>query len=274
MKIIEWNINHRFGYSNTNMPTWVKKEIQKNADIIVLTETSFKVPNWEIEYKDFFDRREYYVFCSNNTDVGNNEVTIAIKKEFFSIEYVKSFLSEGHKYPDHLEVHCIHKETNKKIVIIGMRIHSVEITDKQKIEEFESVLKSVDCEETVMIVGDFNNNRRGYKNNNGWCLDKVQQLAKKHGFSIYTPAGGSIYENNDGDYSFPEDHILIKGQFLSITKLYDYDRTFVAQDEGVYKWGKNFQKYKGKDQNGKNIYDHICDPFPDHAIIEADFDIK
>lgn len=46
MKIIEWNINHRCGYSRSNMPKWAKSVIQsKKADIIVLTETSFKVPN-------------------------------------------------------------------------------------------------------------------------------------------------------------------------------------------------------------------------------------
>ncbi len=277
VKIIEWNINHRLGYSNKEMPTWVKTVIQdKKTDIIVLTETSFKVPNWEVEYRAMFDRNEYYVFCSNNTDVGNNEVTIAIKKSCFSVEYVKSFLSKNgdHKYPDHLEVYCIHKETNKKIVIIGMRIHALNISDKQKKKEFESVLKSVEREETVMIAGDFNNKRRGYKDpNHIWCLDEVQQLAESYGFSMYTPlTGGSIYEDNDGDYSFPEDHIFIKGH-LSITS-YNYDRTFVTKDTGVYKWGTNFTKYLGKDQNGNNIYDSVYDPFPDHAIIEADFDIK
>ncbi len=278
VKIIEWNINHRLGHSNKKMPTWVKTVIQgKKADIIVLTETSFKVPNWEVEYRAMFNRSDYYVFCSNNTDVRNNEVTIAIKKRCFSVEYVKSFLSKNgdHKYPDHLEVHCIHKETNKKIVIIGMRIHALKISDQQKKEEFESVLESVKSEETVMIAGDFNNYKRGYKDpTHTWCLDEVQQLAQNYGFSMYTPTRGSIYRDNDGAGSFPEDHIFTKGQFLRITKLYDYDRTFVTEDKGVYKWGTDFQKYMGKDQNGKNKYNSICDPFPDHAIIEADFDIK
>lgn len=61
--------------------------------IIVLTETSFKIPNWEDEYRNLFDRNKYYVFCSNNTAVGNNEVTIAIEKDCFNIEYIKSYLS-------------------------------------------------------------------------------------------------------------------------------------------------------------------------------------
>lgn len=53
MKIIGWNINHRYGHSKAKMPKWVKKVIQnKKADIIVLTETSFKVSNWEEEYNN------------------------------------------------------------------------------------------------------------------------------------------------------------------------------------------------------------------------------
>ncbi len=276
MRIIEWNINHRFGYSGREMPTWVKDVIEeKDADIIVLTETSFNVPNWAEEYRNLRNRKDYYVFCSNNTDVGNNEVTIAIKKEEFKVEYVKSFLSEDHRYPDHLEVHCLHKKTNKSFVIIGMRIHAVNITSKQKQEEFIAVLKSTKHDENVMLVGDFNNNRRGYEDD-VWCLTKVQQLAKDYEFSMHTPGGGSIYQDkvNDEAYSFAEDHIFIKGQALNIPKLYDYDREFVYNQRDVYKWGKDFQKYRGKDQNGKSVYDSVNDPFPDHAIIMADFEIR
>lgn len=276
MKVIGWNINHRFGYSKKEMPKWIKDVIEgKNADIIVLTETSFNVPNWEEEYRNLFDRKDYYVFCSNNTAVGNNEVTIAIKKEYFEIEYVKSYLSEGHKYPDHLEVHCIHKITKKEFVIVGVRIHAMNINDQTKKEEFNTILKSVEHDNNVMIVGDFNNYRRGF-NGSEWCLSKINELATKKGYSMYTPKGGSIYQDNDGPYSFPEDHILIKKD--QDIKLYintcEYDRTFTEEDKKVYKWGTDFQKFKGKDQDGKCLYDNIEDPFPDHAIIEAIFDIK
>lgn len=98
-----------------------------------------------------------YVFCSNNTAVGNNEVTIAIKKDCFHIEYIKSYLSEGHQYSDHIEVHCIHKITKKKFVVVGVRIHAMNISNQQKREEFNTILESVKYDENVMIVGDFNN---------------------------------------------------------------------------------------------------------------------
>ena len=267
MKIIEWNINHRLGFGGKDMPTWIKDVIEeKEADIVVLTETSFNVPNWEKVYRDLFKRDEYYTFCSNNIDVNQNDVTIAIKKEHFNVEWAKSFLSEGHIYPDHLEVHCIHKETNRKIVIIGMRIHA-DATKQQRKNEFINVLQSVVNYENVMIIGDFNNYRRGFINKE-WCLTKVKELADSHKYVMYTPFGGSIYCDDDGKRIFPEDHIFTRGPAINILK-YDYDRSFVSKDERVYIWGKNFQKYMGN-----NIYDSINPPYPDHAIIEVDFEIK
>lgn len=250
------------------MPKWIKDVIdEEKATIIVLTETSFKIPNWEDEYRNLFDRNKYYVFCSNNTAVGNNEVTIAIEKDCFNIEYIKSYLSVGHLYPDHLEVHCIHKITKKKFVVVGVRIHAMNISNQQKREEFNTVLESVKYDENVMIVGDFNNYRRGF-DDSYWCLSKIDELATKEGFSMYTPQGGSIYKDNDGVYSFPEDHIFIKGQ-LNINTC-KYERSlFTNRDTTVYKWKTDFQKYRGKDKNGEYLYDNIDDPFPDHAIIEA-----
>lgn len=268
MKVIEWNINHRYGHSKKKMPKWIKDVIdEEKATIIVLTEASFKIPNWEDEYRNLFDRNKYYVFCSNNTAVGNNEVTIAIEKDCFNIEYIKSYLSEGHLYPDHLEVHCIHKITKKKFVVVGVRIHAMNISNQQKREEFNTVLESVKYDENVMIVGDFNNYIRGF-DDSYWCLSKIDELATKEGFSMYTSQGGSIYKDNDGAYSFPEDHIFIKGQ-LNINTC-KYERSlFTNRDTTVYKWKTDFQKYSGKDKNGEYLYDNIDDPFPDHAIIEA-----
>ena len=268
MKVIEWNINHRYGHSKKKMPKWIKDVIDEGkATIIVLTETSFKIPNWEDEYRNLFDRNKYYVLCSNNTAVGNNEVTITIEKDCFNIEYIKSYLSVGHLYPDHLEVHCIHKITKKKFVVVGVRIHAMNISNQQKREEFNTVLESVKYDENVMIVGDFNNYRRGF-DDSYWCLSKIDELVTKEGFSMYTPQGGSIYKDNDGAYSFPEDHIFIKGQ-LNINTC-KYERSlFTNRDTTVYKWKTDFQKYRGKDKNGEYLYDNIDDPFPDHAIIEA-----
>lgn len=276
MKIIEWNINHRDGYSGQSMPEWVKIVVQnQKADIIILTETSFKVPNWHVEYCKLVNREEYYVFCSNNSQVGNNEVVMAIKKDIFDIEYVKSFFAKDHTYPDHLEVHCIHKETKIRLTIVGMRIHSNKISDIEKQQEFKKVLEFLEKDENAIIAGDFNNYRRSYSSTDcAWCLGKAKSLAEENNFKMFTPSGSSIYQDNKGDDSFPEDHIFVKGNNIKMNKLYPYDRTFVENDTNIYKWGKDFQLYKGKDKNGKNLYDSISDPFPDHAIIKMDFTIE
>lgn len=106
-------------------------------------------------------------------------------------------------------------------------------------------MKSVKNDENVIIAGDFNNYRRGYHNDT-WCLDAIGKLAQNDKFSIYTPDGGSIYEDNYGEYSFPEDHILIKGQSVKIENLYDYDRSFVDKEPNVYIWKKIFKNTKAK----------------------------
>lgn len=269
MKVIEWNINHRIGHLGTQMPTWVRKVIQeKSADIIVLTETSRRVPNWDFERNSTFGSDRYYMFESQNSMLRQNDVSIAISKEFFEVENVFFYPSYNHKNPDNLEIDCIEKKTNKKITVVGIRIHD-SASNKEKREELHIILDSVASKDRVILVGDFNNYRRGFLNKD-WCLNELRNCSNGKGFNIYTPDGGSIYTDNSGDYSFPEDHILTKGKVV-IEKLYDYDRGFVSKDPIIYKWGRDFQKYIGKDDNNKPIYESIIETYPDHAILEADF---
>lgn len=267
MKVIEWNINHRTGHLGIQMPSWVKTVIHnKNADIIVLTESSRGVPNWDSERNRAFDRKRYYVFESQNYLLGQNDVTIAINKELFEVESVFFYPSDGHEYPDNLEIDCVEKKTNKKITIVGIRIHA-SASDIEKRKELGIILDSIVKKDRIILMGDFNNYRRGFVNNT-WCLSELRNISTEKGFNLYTPDGGSIYEDNNGDYSFPEDHILTRGNV--IVEKYDYDRDFVSNDPSVYKWGRDFQKYCGKSENGKSIYESIIEAYPDHAILETD----
>ena len=51
MKIIGWNINPRLGFFEENMLSWLKAEIKnKDANIIVLTKVSPKVPIFEEQF--------------------------------------------------------------------------------------------------------------------------------------------------------------------------------------------------------------------------------
>ena len=49
-KVLEWNINHRQGRPQEYMPEWVATVIREDyadTDIIILTECSSNVPNWD-----------------------------------------------------------------------------------------------------------------------------------------------------------------------------------------------------------------------------------
>lgn len=43
----------------------------------------------------------------------------------------------------------------------------------------------------------------------------------------------------------------------------------MKNDTVIYKWGKDFQEFLGKDKSGKNMYDSVSPPFPDHAILKC-----
>jgi hypothetical protein len=273
--IIEWNINHRLGHSKLNMPMWVTDVISKEgADIIILTECSLKVKNWRIVKNITFSRDKYTIFESNNDQGGNNDVVIAINKKKLNVLYTKSYFSCNHSTPDHLEVKCKCKETGKEFVVVGMRIHAIDITDKEKEAELKLVLDGVTDEENVIIGGDFNNNRRVYNSQNDWNMDKIDDIIMGK-FMRKTPDGSSIYKDVDtnDNLCFAEDHFLIKGINKDTFKLYPYGRSFTKKDMKIYKWGNDFQRYTGKDENGDYIYDSVKDPYPDHAILKAKFEL-
>lgn len=268
LKVMEWNINHRQGYSQGVMPEWVASVIRKEkTDIIILTECSSNVPNWETVKKRMFADGEYLVFESFNNQGQQNDVLIAVKKNRFAVEYTKSYYSANPDTPNHLEVKC---KTNvgTELTVIGMRIHAYKPTDEndeKKRREFLSVINSVKKDRIVIIGGDFNNYRRKCTTRR-WCIDRIDEICNENGFVRYTPDGSSIKENytvNDPN-AFAEDHFIVKG--VQAVQLEPYDRSFIDADKNksVYKWGFDFQLDKG----GGN-WECIDDPYPDHAILKA-----
>lgn len=273
--VIEWNINHRLGHSKSNMPMWVAYVISKEeADIVILTECSYRVKNWPIVKNIAFNRDKYTIFESNNDQGGNNDVVIAVNKKKINVLYTKSYFPCNHNTPDHLEVKCKCKETGKEFVVVGMRIHALGITDKEKEAEFQLVLDGLTGEENVIIGGDFNNYRRGYNASNHWHMTKIDEIINGK-FVRKTPERSSIYKDVDtnDEFCFAEDHFFIKGIHVDTFKLYPYDRSFTKEDTIIYQCGNDFQKYIGKDQNGNNIYNNVPDPYPDHAILKAKFEL-
>lgn len=269
LKIIEWNINHRLGYSKRNMPEWVAEVIkEKDADIIILTECCDRVINWETEKKKAFDLNKYIVFTSNNDQGGNNDVTIAIKKEKIEVLYSKSFYAYGHNAPDHLQLKCRYRENGRIFIVVGMRIHAMNISDKQKFNQLDMVINELKEEDIVIIGGDFNNNRRDYSEIGKWNLKEIDKHLNGEYIRI-TPEGSSVYRDvdTDDDYCFAEDHFFVKGIKNIVVKA--YDRKFTYKDKNIYKWDSDFQTQYGWEKPENKI----SDPYPDHAILEARFSV-
>ena len=269
-KVLEWNINHRQGHSGKKMPEWVVTVIREDhadADIIILTECSSNVPNWETMKKRMFVDGKYLVFESSNNQGHQNDVVIAVKKERFSVKYTKSHYSANPDTADHLEVTC-KTEAGTELTVIGMRIHSydkvTDANDEKKRTAFQSIINDVKNDKIVIIGGDLNNYRRGCPKRK-WCLGRIDEICQRNGFMRYTPHGSSIYENytEDHPYAFAEDHFIVKG--VESVQLLPYDRSFVNEDKTIYRWGQDFQINFG----GNNI----DDPYPDHAILMAEITI-
>lgn len=270
LKIMEWNINQRLNHSKKDMPEWIAEVISnKDMDIVVLTEW-YKGNNWEVVKKNAFNYK-YTVFESSNNGI-NNDVAIAINTEKLTPIYAKSYFSFDHNVPDHLEVKCKTKN-NIEVMIVGIRIHAT-ASDQEKEKELNLILNGLKDENIVVICGDFNNNRRGFSKLGYWHLSRIDELINNE-FVRMTPSGSSIYVENtyNIDYEFAEDHFLIKGIETKNIELKPYDRSFCDKDRVIYKWKNDFQKYLGKDQKGKNIYDCVPDPYPDHAILTAIIEI-
>lgn len=268
LKIMEWNINQRMNYSHKNMPNWIAKVITNEAaDIIALTEV-YKGDNWN-KVKTAAFNSNYVVFETSNNTAGQNDVAIAININKLNVIYAKTYYPSAQEIPDYLEVKCKNRETDKEFIFICIRIHT-SVSDNIKRQELEHIMSVAKDEMTVIVCGDFNNYRRGFVNKT-WCLNEVSEICKKYNFVVKTPDGSSIYEENprNTDYEFPEDHFLLKGIDEKNFTLFPYDRDFVENDTEIYKWGRNFQKFLGKDKSGKNMYYSVPTPFPDHAILKC-----
>ena len=267
MRIIEWNINHRLGYSKNEMPPWVINKIKGKADITILTECSNRVSNWQkVLCESFLDSRRYLIFSSNNDCVNNNDVTIVVNKESVEVISMYSLVAKGHNAPDHLQLKCKSMETGKLFTLVGLRIHAMNITDDQKQNQFKLVLDSISNEECVIIAGDFNCNRRCYIDKGKWNLQKIDEIIKDD-YRRETPSGASWAKDvpSDNKYCFALDHFIVKG--IRKFNVEPYDRSFVKYEPKIYKWGTNFQADYGWDKPENTVRD----PYPDHAILSAEF---
>lgn len=266
-KVMEWNINQRSGYGSKCIPEFVSDEIiAQKADVIVLTEF-FRCSNAEDFLKKTFSDNGYGYETSTNE--GTNEVVIAwLNSKFIKIDVDKSAVTmQNNNVPNYLRVDLMELDGDV-FSVVGARIRIV--SSLQRKEEMRFILEKLkEISNPVILIGDFNNNRRSTIEPD-WSLKVIDEMIAEENFTRYTPSGQSIYQENalrGYDYEFPEDHIMVRDMIIDEES---YDREFVYRALEYYPWGKDFEYYDYKMKRKESVRPG----YPDHAIVKGYFERK
>lgn len=264
ISILEWNINQR-GRGEGIIPSWVKDEIG-SSDIVILTEFCTKCRGRD----DFImDLEQLGYHCAVSENSKGNDILIAVKSKFCILGYSWEPCYGEDTIPENLrvDIDC----DGRTLTVVGIRIKSLDGIKahderyRRRKRELRWVLNWIkDPKGSVLISGDFNNNRRGSPNTD-WSLAVMEEMLKEQSFCLYTPEGSSIYEEKPQNAEFPYDHFAAKG--VKITPFsYVYDRDFTRRDPLGYFLGRDFRKpwYPGAQD-----LPSVSPPLPDHAILKG-----
>lgn len=266
-KVIEWNINQRSGFGSRCIPKFVSEEIiEQKADVIVLTEL-FRCSNAEDFLKKTFIDNGYSFEVTTNK--GTNEVVIAwLNSKFTKRGVDKSAVTmESNNVPNYLRVDLMELD-GAVFSVVGARIRIVSYLKRK--EEMRFVLEKLkEVSNPIILLGDFNNNRRSTIEPD-WNLKVIDAMLVEEDFSRFTPTGQSIYQENAPrgyDYEFPEDHIMARDMLIYGES---YDRDFVYKALEYYPWGKDFEYYDYETKRKESVRPG----YPDHAIVVGYFERK
>ena len=267
IKVMEWNMNCASN-ENREIPGFVLNEIinKEKPDICVLTEIVHCSKEVEDLKKNGYDAR-VSIHKENQ-----NDVLIAWKIEEFEYKDIDEILnsSDENEEPDYLMVSLRVKKSKKIIHIVGMRIRTLGL-DKRKSQMskvFENINK-LDQKDSVIILGDFNVNRRGFDGE--WNINILEKISKEYKFSLFPTNGSSIFQAETyHDLEFPEDNVITKN---CEAKNFLYDRSFTEENPNLYIAHKDFSVYSPKIR--RPIWQIICGSgLPDHAILKGNIVIK
>lgn len=286
-KIIEWNINQATDKYNKNaIPSFIGEYINlHHPEILVLTEFCFtnNASTFLSEYLDFHNYSYFPNGETENKKSHQNEVLIAWRNDLFEVvegTQYSEIVTYNNNRPNYVRICLRDKIHNFKFYIVGLRITvddiekcGTEISEKRRRQQFEHVLQDIDkftvSEENypMIMVGDFNCFRRGYKGVN-WSLDAIKKLTNDHRFECRVPEGSSIYQKKsyDKEYEFPEDLIIYKN--ISV-KSYSYDRRFTYLNPEVYLHGEDFSVYCATTKTTTWSI-RFGSGIPDHAVMVAE----
>ena len=270
LSILEWNIHQQGGKGKGSIPSWVKEEV-RGFDVIVLTEFCTKCDG-RTAFLAALEQLGYACTASENSE--GNDILIAVNSRFPIVDCTWTPCYGIDFLPENLLVHidC----GGKRLTVAGVRIKALtkpkmksaefrQILQKRKAEFVWTLNRLKDIQNPILLTGDFNNNRRG-SGNKEWSLSVMEEDLKKEGFTLYTPKGSSIYEEESRYAEFPYDHFAVKRAAVS---LHPYDRDFTRHDSTAYFLGRDFREpwYPGSVQS---TFAQVSPSFPDHAILKGE----
>ena len=267
--ILTWNINGRSS-SSGYIPGFVGRAIlEKEADIVILTEFVFcNGTAGDAEKKNAFEFLEN-IFVKNgydyypkeptkNTENHVNEILIAWKTDCFNLnpagQIFSAVCSKERNVPNFLTISLIEKKTGTPLRVAGVRITMTTVGSENypeqarlRYREMEMVYNVLELlsEDCVLIGGDFNNYRRNTIRPE-WNIHQL--TCGREEYTSYTPDGDS-YDGLHGAPPVPEDHFIAKG--CTVLE-YDYCRDF-ATGNPVYPKAPSLR--------------YVHPPIPDHAML-------
>lgn len=280
MKILEWNINQRCTHINTKkIPDFIAQAVlDEDPDFFVLTE-AYKVQFWA-EFINKFPN--YYLFSTDNSPQHQNEVVIGVRNDHQGARLVESMDSGfANLNPNFLHVAITINE--RDLHIMGVRVRVPKLTPASiesqtyRLNQLDILLDHIESvEEPIVLVGDFNNYRRGlspatldmkrdpkYSKCALWNMMVLQERFHELGYSMHTPHGFSWgWENPNENYQVAQDHVFLKGLEMAIN-----------QDGSEYCYYTDEFKELHPEVYKKKGIRNVIPPYPDHKMLVVEFDL-
>lgn len=280
MKILEWNINQRCTHINTKkIPDFIAQAVlNEDPDFFVLTE-AYKVQFWA-EFINKFPN--YYLFSSDNSPQHQNEVVIGVRNDHQGARLVES-MESGYANLNPNFLHVAITIDERDLHIMGVRIRVPKLTPASiesqtyRLNQLDILLDQIESvEEPIVLVGDFNNYRRGlspatldmkrdpkYAKCALWNMMVLRERFHEIGYSMHTPNGFSWgWENPNENYQVAQDHVFLKGLEMAVN-----------QDGSEYCYYTDEFKELLPEVYKKKGIRNVIPPNPDHKMLVVEFDL-
>lgn len=282
MKMIEWNINQRHKQVNyDSIPGYIAEALwEEDPDFFVLTEC-FQVKHWD---RFLASLGHYHLFQTENSPQHQNDILIGVKESYSGGRIITNVPSGyGNLNPNFL--HIAVEVEGRELNIMGARIRVPKLTPASvesqtyRLNQLDMLLDEIEqVEEPIILVGDFNNYRRGlspatldlkrdprYAKCALWNMAVIRERFHELGYDMYTPEGFSFgWKNPNVNYQVAQDHVFLKGLTLATN---DFDGTdYCYYSDEFIKFAPDVYKKQG--------IKRVRSPHPDHKMLIVEFDMN